>query len=98
MEVSLNLYCCCKFPTAGFGQEEERIEEEASSNTCEDQFTCSSAFRRKGNTSRDVVINDVTLTSLKTPQWSQLVFCDDLFLVTMVVPRLFIGDEIGFSS
>jgi hypothetical protein len=29
------------------------------------------------NTSRDVVINDVTLTSLKTPEWSQLVFCDD---------------------
>jgi hypothetical protein len=48
MEVSLNLYCCCKFPTVGSGQEEEGIEEEASSNTCEDQFTCSSAFRRKG--------------------------------------------------
>jgi hypothetical protein len=24
----------------------------------------------------DVVINDVALTSLKTPEWSQLVFCD----------------------
>jgi hypothetical protein len=48
MEVSLNLYCCCKFPTTGSGQEEERIEEESSSNTCEDQFTCSLAFRRKG--------------------------------------------------
>jgi hypothetical protein len=27
-------------------------------------------------TSRDVVINDVALSSLKTPEWSQLVFCD----------------------
>jgi hypothetical protein len=26
------------------------------------------------DTSRDVVINDVALTSLKTPEWSQLVF------------------------
>jgi hypothetical protein len=46
MEVSLNLYCCCKFPTEGSGQEEERIEE-ASSNTCEDQFTCSSVSDEK---------------------------------------------------
>jgi hypothetical protein len=50
-----------------------------------------------GNTSRDVVINDVTLTSLKTPEWSQLVFCDDFVLVTMVASHLFISDEIGFS-
>jgi hypothetical protein len=48
-------------------------------------------------TSRDVVINDVTLTSLKTPEWSQLVFCDDFVLVTMVASHLFIGEEIGFS-
>jgi hypothetical protein len=34
-----------------------------------------------GNTSRDVVINDVTLTSLKTPEWSQLVFCDDFVTI-----------------
>jgi hypothetical protein len=47
-------------------------------------------------TSRDVVINDVTLTSLKTREWSQLVFCDDFVLVTMVASHLFIGDEIGF--
>jgi hypothetical protein len=32
-------------------------------------------------TSRDVVINDVTLTSLKTPEWSQLVFCDDFVTI-----------------
>jgi hypothetical protein len=32
-------------------------------------------------TSRDVVINDVTLTSLKTPEWSQLVFCDDFVMI-----------------
>jgi hypothetical protein len=44
MEVSLNLHFLCKFSTAGSGQEEEGIEKEASSNTCEDQFTCSSAF------------------------------------------------------
>jgi hypothetical protein len=49
------------------------------------------------DTSRDVVINDVTLTSLKTQEWSQLVFCDDFVLVTMVASHLFIGDEIGFS-
>jgi hypothetical protein len=49
-------------------------------------------------TSRDVVINDVTLTSLKMPEWSQLVFRDDFVLVTMVASHLFIGDEIGFSS
>jgi hypothetical protein len=48
-------------------------------------------------TSTDVVINDVTLTSLKMPEWSQLVFCDDFVLVTMVASHLFIGDEIGFS-
>jgi hypothetical protein len=48
-------------------------------------------------TSRDVVINDVTLMSLKSPEWSQLVFCDDFLLVTMVVSHLFISDEIGFS-
>jgi hypothetical protein len=48
-------------------------------------------------TSRDVVINDVTLTSLKSPEWSQLVFCDNFVLVTMVASHLFIGDEIGFS-
>jgi hypothetical protein len=48
-------------------------------------------------TSRDVVISDVTLTSLKTPEWSQLVFCDDFVLVSMVASHLFIGDEIGFS-
>jgi hypothetical protein len=47
-------------------------------------------------TSRDVVINDVTLTSLKTQEWSQIVFCDDFVLVTMVASHLFIGDEIGF--
>jgi hypothetical protein len=47
-------------------------------------------------TSRDVVINDVTLMSMKTPEWSQLVFCDDFVLVTMVASHLFIGDEIGF--
>jgi hypothetical protein len=29
------------------------------------------------STSRDVVINDVNVASLKTPEWSQLVFCDD---------------------
>jgi hypothetical protein len=33
------------------------------------------------NTSRDVVITDVTLTSLKTPEWSQLVFCDDFVMI-----------------
>jgi hypothetical protein len=33
------------------------------------------------DTSRDVVINDVTLTSLKTPEWSQLVFCDDFVTI-----------------
>jgi hypothetical protein len=49
------------------------------------------------HTSRDVVINDVTLTSLKTPEWSQLVFCDNFVLVTMVASHLFIGEEIGFS-
>jgi hypothetical protein len=49
------------------------------------------------STSRDVVINDVNVTSLKTPEWSQLVFCDDFVLVTMVASHLFIGDEIGFS-
>jgi hypothetical protein len=49
-------------------------------------------------TSMDVVINDVTLTSLKAPEWSQLVFCDDFVLVTMVASHLFIGDEFGFSS
>jgi hypothetical protein len=32
-------------------------------------------------TSRDVVINDVTLTSLKTPEWSQLIFCDDFVTI-----------------
>jgi hypothetical protein len=32
-------------------------------------------------TSRDVVIYDVTLTSLKTPEWSQLVFCDDFVMI-----------------
>jgi hypothetical protein len=32
-------------------------------------------------TSRDVVINDVTLTSLKKPEWSQLVFCDDFVTI-----------------
>jgi hypothetical protein len=48
------------------------------------------------HTSRDVVINDVTLTSLKAPEWSQLVFCDDFVLVTLVASHLFIGDEIGF--
>jgi hypothetical protein len=47
-------------------------------------------------TSRDVVINDVTLTSLKTPEWSQLVFCDDFVLVTMVASHLFNGNEFGF--
>jgi hypothetical protein len=47
-------------------------------------------------TSRDVVINDVASSSLKTPEWSQLVFCDDFGLVTMVASHLFIGDEIGF--
>jgi hypothetical protein len=36
-----------------------------------------------GNTSRDVVINDVALSSLKTPDWSQLVFCD--VFVTILV-------------
>jgi hypothetical protein len=46
----------------------------------------------------DVVINDVTLTSLKAPEWSQLVFCDDFVLVNMVASHLFIGDEFGFSS
>jgi hypothetical protein len=30
---------------------------------------------------RDVVINDVTLMSLKTPQWSRLVFCDDFVTI-----------------
>jgi hypothetical protein len=35
------------------------------------------------STSRDVVINDVALSSLKTPEWSQLVFCD--VLVTILV-------------
>jgi hypothetical protein len=34
-------------------------------------------------TSRDVVINDVALSSLKTPEWSQLVFCD--VFVTILV-------------
>jgi hypothetical protein len=43
-------------------------------------------------TSTDVVINDVTLMSLKMPEWSQLVFCDDFVLVTMVASHLFIGD------
>jgi hypothetical protein len=47
-------------------------------------------------TSRDVVINDITLTSLKTPEWSQLVFCDDFVLVTMVASHLCICDEISF--
>jgi hypothetical protein len=32
-------------------------------------------------TSRDVVINDVTLTSLKMREWSQLVFCDDFVTI-----------------
>jgi hypothetical protein len=36
-----------------------------------------------GGTSRDVVINDVALSSLKTPEWSQLVFCD--VFVTILV-------------
>jgi hypothetical protein len=40
-----------------------------------------SAFVYGGITSRDVVINDVTLTSLKTPEWSQLVFCDDFVTI-----------------
>jgi hypothetical protein len=35
------------------------------------------------DTSRDVVINDIALTSLKTPEWSQLVFCD--VFVTILV-------------
>jgi hypothetical protein len=35
------------------------------------------------DTSRDVVINDVALSSLKTPEWSQLVFCD--VFVTILV-------------
>jgi hypothetical protein len=34
-------------------------------------------------TSRDVVFNDVALSSLKTPEWSQLVFCD--VFVTILV-------------
>jgi hypothetical protein len=50
----------------------------------------------KTTTSRDVVTNDVTLTSLKTPEWSQLVFCDDFVLVTMMASHLFIGDKTGF--
>jgi hypothetical protein len=37
----------------------------------------------RSNTSRDVVINDVALTSLQTPEWSQLVFCD--VFVTILV-------------
>jgi hypothetical protein len=37
--------------------------------------------RLESNTSRDVVINDVTLTSLKTLEWSQLVFCDDFVTI-----------------
>jgi hypothetical protein len=49
------------------------------------------------STSRDVVINDVTLTSLKMSEWSQLVFCDDFVLITVVASHLFIGDEFGFS-
>jgi hypothetical protein len=39
----------------------------------------------------------VGMLSLKMPEWSQLVFCDDFVLVTMVASHLFIGDEIGFS-
>jgi hypothetical protein len=35
------------------------------------------------DTSRDVVINDVALSSLNTPEWSQLVFCD--VFVTILV-------------
>jgi transposase InsO family protein len=35
------------------------------------------------STSRDVVINDVALSSLKMPEWSQLVFCD--VFVTILV-------------
>jgi hypothetical protein len=53
-------------------------------------------FLGLSSTSRDVVINDVPLLSLKTLEWSQLVFCDDFVLVTMVASHLFIGDEIGF--
>jgi hypothetical protein len=37
--------------------------------------------KKAESTSRDVVINDVTLTSLKTPEWSQLVFCDDFVTI-----------------
>jgi hypothetical protein len=36
-----------------------------------------------GPTSRDVVINDIALTSLKMPEWSQLVFCG-VFVVILV--------------
>jgi hypothetical protein len=56
-----------------------------------------SSHDHKESTSRDVVINDITLTSLKTPEWSQLVLCNDFVLVTVVASHLFIGDEIGFS-
>jgi hypothetical protein len=38
------------------------------------------------HTSRDVVINDVALSSLKMPEWSQLVFCD--VFVTILVRSL----------
>jgi hypothetical protein len=49
------------------------------------------------HTSRDVVINDVALMSLKTPEWSQLVFCD--VFVTILVWSLCgvtFDQEIGF--
>jgi transposase InsO family protein len=39
------------------------------------------ALVQSASTSRDVVINDVTLTSLKMPEWSQLVFCDDFVTI-----------------
>jgi hypothetical protein len=46
--------------------------------------------------SRDVVINDVPLTSPKAPKWSQVVICDDIHLVTELASHLCICDEMSF--
>jgi hypothetical protein len=49
-----------------------------------------------GYTSRDVVINDVPLTSPKAPKWSQVVICDDFHLVTELASHLCICEEMSF--